>query len=367
MHVYDCMESSMLKKHFRYQLWLKRRNEKNLVRRTREKYYKKSKLTKQHIYNKNLKSTLFYNTARHSFTFQAPSVFSFLYNKDETINFFEKIINFISDKRNYRKNLFIDTAGIIRFTTDALMYLLAVISNLNEKFADKYYFSGNDPLDNSVRLKFRESGFCNFVKHRNKIDIRRNTEKIQIVTGDDCDTEVARQLTDFIRLKGTLDHSTTRFLYAMIIELMSNTHKHAYNRDDMILPRWYCYAEYDGNDIISFTFMDTGVGIPASVRKKFFEKIDFLGLKSESSYIVSALNGEFRTETGKPYRGKGLPKIKDICMQQKIKRLRIISNNADVCIEKGGVKQLKNKSLLRGTLYTWDISLKYLRGDTYAY
>lgn len=345
-----------------YKVWLKHRNEKNLIRRTREKYYRKRQLTKKYTYNALNKKTAS-KSGTYDTVFKAPLTFSFVENKEETIAFFEDLINFISDKRNFGKSLFIDISYIHQLTTDALMYLLAIVNNLNANFSKKYNFSGNAPNEESVRSKFNESGFYNFVKHRNDISLEYKSDKVQIVTGDNSNTEIAKQLSDFVSNKGGIPQTVNRFLYTTMIELMSNTHKHAYNNNDAILPRWYCFAEYDGDDIIVFTFMDTGAGIPSTVRKKFIEKIDILGLKGDSSYVTSALNGDFRTETGHYFRGKGLPKIKLFCKDRKIQNLRIITNKADVSIEGASVHSMENTKSLRGTLYRWEVSLQHLRGE----
>jgi len=108
--------------------------------------------------------------------------------------------------------------------------------------------------------------------------------------------------------------------------------------------------------------MDIGEGIPATVRKNFAEKIDFLKIKGEDKYVISALNGEFRTSTSKKYRGKGLPKIRKFCSEDKIQNMRIITNRADISVGQDSYESAELNIPLQGTLYYWQIDLANLKG-----
>lgn len=144
---------------------------------------------------------------------------------------------------------------------------------------------------------------------------------------------------------------------------MSNTHKHAYPEESEVLhTRWYCFAEYDKEETVSFSFMDTGAGIPATVKKNFTEKIDILGIKGEHKYVVSALDGEFRTATHEGHRGKGLPKIREFCTNKKIENLHILTNRADIVVFPNGYNSKDLHTPLCGTLYSWQINLQTLIG-----
>lgn len=144
---------------------------------------------------------------------------------------------------------------------------------------------------------------------------------------------------------------------------MLNTCQHAYNEGLKQTNSWYLYVENDGKKI-KFTFLDTGQGIPSTVKKKFWERIL---KKSDSEIISSALNGDFRTNTGYKYRGKGLPKIKDCVADHNLDNFFVVSNKA-ICelkyindnleIEK---KDLKNA--FSGTIYYWELEIKGDKND----
>lgn len=343
---------------------MRRRNEKELKRRTEKKKRIKAARTNEIKHNLEIKRSSTYNKVTKQIEFKAPLVFSFIKNPLETVAFFEEIINFITNKKNYGRNLFIDISNIKELTIDALMYLLAIVNNLNENFNNKYSFSGNFPKDPKIRERFHESGFYRFVKYRGKDPLIRNKDNVQIVSGENSDVDLAKRIASFVSSKAQVPQNYCRFIYCLLVELMSNTHKHAYNnRNRVLYPRWYCYAEYDENECISFTFMDTGEGIPSTVKKNFSEKLDILKIKEENKYVISALEGEFRTSTKKAYRGKGLPRIRDFCSSKKIKDMQIITNKANVVVKEHSYDGNDIPIPLTGTLYCWKIDLKKLKGE----
>lgn len=346
----------------KYRLWIKHRNEKNLKRRTAQKSAIKAKRTKVAEYNRSLKRTISYNEETRNYEFSAPLRFSFIKNPNETSDFFNQIIAFISNRNNFGKKIFIDISGIEELTIDALMYLLAIVNNLNENFRFKYRFSGNAPKDPAVRKLFNESGFYNYVKYQGNALLTQKSDTIQIVSGQNSDTDTAKQLSDFVSNRANVPQKVCRFIYVMMIELMSNTHKHAYNDSDILSPQWYCFAQCDSN-VVNFTFVDTGEGIPSTVRKNFAEKLDILRIKGECKYVTSALDGKFRTATNLLHRGKGLPKIREICASEKIKNMRIITNKADVLVEKDKYTSKSLNKAIRGTVYYWQIDLSSMKGE----
>lgn len=347
-----------------YKLWIKHRNDKNLKYRTSRKQRIKSKRTAEHLYNASLKKTNSYNAERKKYVFEAPLTFSFTKNADETTQFFRQLMNFITNRHNFGKSIYIDISKITVLTIDALMYLLAIVNNLNTNFYNKYSFSGNLPQNEYVRKLFVESGFFKYVKRQGMIPLAQNKDNIQILSGEDSSTSVAKSMSDFVSSLCGVSVKKCSFLYIMLIELMSNTKKHAYdNKANILTPHWYCFAEYDKVDTVCFTFMDTGAGIPSTVQKNFPEKIDILKIKGDDKYVISALDGEFRTATKQSYRGKGLPKIRSFCSNGKIKNMHIITNRANVLVRRNGFSSIGVTSPLQGTLYYWEIKLSDLKGE----
>lgn len=96
--------------------------------------------------------------------------------------------------------------------------------------------------------------------------------------------------------------------------------------------------------------------MPSTIRKNFHDIIsekfkNVIGNSNDSSLIMSALNGKFRTRTKQRYRGKGLPNIYKSYRDDKIiDKLKIISSMG--YIDQGNERTIEYK--FHGTLYTWE-------------
>lgn len=341
-----------------YRQWKVRQNKKNLRRRTRKKEIIRFRRSKQIMARVRAKA--------HTETFHAPEIFSFIQNPEGTTTFFEQLTSFIMEKRHFGQDLFIDISKIQFLSIDALMYLIAIVNNLNSKFKAKYTFRGNFPQDEKSKQLIRKAGFHHFVSYVGETPIERDADNVQIVSGDLVIPGIAKRICDFVMEKGKVTKRSCSFLYNMIIELMSNAHNHAYlstgENGEFLYRRWYCFADYDTvQNSILFTFMDTGEGIPSTVKKHGLEYIDFLGLKGDGAYVLSAMQGKLRrSQTKLPYRGKGLPRIYGTCLQNKIQNMRIISNHADVTINTKVQRSNELSHSLRGTLFYWSLDLSNL-------
>ena len=339
----------------RYREWKVRQNKKNLAIRTKKKEIIRMRRTKQIEVRRH--ATV--NTEK----FFAPDIFSLTRNPEETAEFFEKIVNFIIGKKSFAQDLFIDIAHIEYLSIDALMYLLAIVNNLNSKFKKNCRFRGNFPQDSKCRQLMRRSGFNKFVDYYGDEPIERSSDTVQIVSGDEVLPRTAKQICDFVIKRGNMTKKACSFLYNIIIELMSNSHNHAYSEkaEGILYSRWYCFADYDSaQDCIHFTFMDTGEGIPATVKRRGIEKLDILHLTNDCDYVISALRGDFnRSQTGLLHRGKGLPKIYNMRKENLIQDFQIISNHANVIADpqKPILSELKHP--LKGTLFYWNIKLSF--------
>lgn len=351
----------MDKKTQEYKEWIKWRNYKELIRRTQKKKWKKSADKRRIEDNTRLKQNHKTDTYSNPHSFVAPITFSFIENYHETNIFFQDILAFSNHKKSSKRMAFIDISKVSVLTIDALLYLIAIISDSNNSTRRHCSIAGNIPDNPLIRRKFEESGIYKFVKSSTNAPINRTVDNIQIISGETCNTLLAKRISDFIVEKTHIEPRECGFLYCIMIELMSNTHKHAYNIS-IKYPRWYCYVEYSKNEkLLRFTFMDTGEGIPATVRKNFKERIDLLNLTDENKYIISALSGEFRTSTRQSNRGKGLPSIKECCDKKYINNLKIISNYAEVSYSSDRLSGKDHKTLFRGTLFYWEIDLKRIK------
>ena len=98
--------------------------------------------------------------------------------------------------------------------------------------------------------------------------------KIQIQSGSESNGELVGQICEFVIRSGRqIDNLSTKRLYPMLVELMTNTKQHAYNDKGHMISNWYVFAE-DVGDEVRFVFLDTGVGIPNTLRYKIVEGLE---------------------------------------------------------------------------------------------
>lgn len=336
--------------------WLDRRSRKIAHKKSKSKQTKRCKGYREYGFNHSNEISNIKNKKRkrqnNEINFVAPVKFSLENNTAETMEFFDKIM---STKNNKRIGTVfnIDSSNVEDVSVDALMYLIAIINDVKYNSIFRYTFCGNFPKsDNAMRI-YKESGFMDFVQSNCNMVIPKSNS-IRIQRGDNNDPITAKQVCQFVQQNCFLNKIDTMPLYNILVEMMGNTRQHAYEKGMYDKAKcWYLYAEEE-QDNIKFVFLDTGLGIPATIQKKWTEKIPIINKDSE--FIKSALNGDFRTQTKMPNRGKGLPQISDsfksgllrdvfVCSGKGICRLNNTNNYS--------TNEMKYK--LSGTLFSWII------------
>lgn len=288
----------------------------------------------------------------------APKNLSIIENHDETLEYFIGLLGKVR-LRSYFHVIFCDLSQIELLTIDAVMYLIAIIMNLRGDKTNKTQVGGNAPKRHTPQKLFRESGFYNYVVSKSARYIRPENGRIfQIKTGINVNNDVLDELRDFVMFSCGVKESRPIFMdiYRILGEMMSNTQEHAYN-DGKYLNRWYIFVE-NSQSIIKFVFLDTGDGIPNTIRKKILEQLT----AKDYDYIFSALKGdECRSETGEPHRGTGLPYMYAMCQQGKFVRFRLESGNGVFLYESGVTKVFSTNSNIAGTLFYWEMAKGSLR------
>lgn len=332
----------------RKQFWDERSRKIAKRKKARKRYHQISSVTSKEELISNKKNDVIFNK-----TFKVPETFSFIQNMDETIAFFSNIYKQLNTSALNSKFL-IDSIKVNFVTTDVLMYLIALMRNFKTCRLRMYSFYGNYPKELEAQQVYIESGFLKFVKSKSK-SLPENSEKMAIISGKRNDAVSAGRICQFVCDKFKVGKGYTKDLYDTLIEMMSNVFYHAYNEErDIMIPEWYMYAEYKDNKI-DFVFLDTGVGIARTVRKhSLYEKvISKIGVASEARLIKSALDGDFRTQTGERNHGKGLPHIAKFAHDDKVDCFHILSGKG-YCLYVAGqhgflTKELKDR--INGTIY----------------
>lgn len=346
---------------YKRKIWLDDHSRKIQKEKSRIKQLKKQQ--GQRIYEKNRQrhEQRIQQTVQHQdIKCIAPETFSFRDNCEETAAFFKDVL----EKRDGLS--IVDTAIINidfnlvkKLSVDALMFLIAVMYDTRNCNNKHIIFKGNFPKYNEANRIFNTSGFTNYVKTKSA-EIQPISNNIQISNGMNSDPKLVGKICKYIHSNSNLTRINTMPLYNLISELMNNTKDHAYGEgyiSDYSKNSWYLFSEKRDNKII-FVFLDTGVGIPKTVYKKWHEKIKFV--TSDSYLIKTALEGAYRTETGLQNRGRGLPQILDCCQSGLIDNAYVYSGKGYCVINKrnGNVIQaFETKNALFGTLFSWEVKI----------
>lgn len=339
----------MRKNNPKYKLWLKRR-QKHL-----EKKRKKNNVRKCNSnINRHQTSNLSKNNNQEEYRITAPKNFSIKDNTAEVSEFFDKIIKFTNSRKNNTYIMF-DLSMVEQITADAILYLLAVMRDLQKLGVTRHHFSGNLPKNKNAKDYIVQSGFLDYVKSDINKD-NNNNQCIKIMSDNKHEQKYIKTICDFVNNCANTTKKDTRFLYVLINEMMLNTCQHAYESKSAKLNRWYLFVQKEMN-VIKFTFLDIGLGIPKTVRKSFKEIV----WPTESSIISSALNGDPRTQTKLDFRGRGLPKIKDCVYKNKLNNFTIISNKGYCSlVEEDGkqlIKETEMKKPIVGTIFYWEMNI----------
>lgn len=292
----------------------------------------------------------------------APRVLSLLENREETLQFFEQAINKIKDcKKN--GELYFNLHNVEEITIDAVMYITALVNSQKRARAFGISFSGNRPKGARARSLMSRSGFFDFVYSNDVRDIEQDDRNIRISSGKDVDGALASRICDFVCGSLVEDLVATKGLYKIIMELMTNTKQHAYNGYPASAgDSWYVFAEDVGGSV-KIVFLDTGDGIPKTIRKTLGENLSAVIAdvgwaveKKDAGYIASALRGESRTETKEKHRGKGLPEICESVCNGHITGLSILSG-LGMCrvMDTGEIIEENLSTPFYGTLFMWDV------------
>lgn len=287
---------------------------------------------------------------------RAPKILSVFNNSTETLNFFDEVKVKIRSL-NYKDNLFFDLSGIEIVSVGAIMYLIAMIKNTKRVKAMGINCAGNVPREPMARTIFETCGFYTYVSPQYNFKRPASNDHINITRGKEAAPEIAGNICEFVHAHSHCDRIATKALYKMILELMANTKQHAYTNNKEMDNNWYVYVE-DCDKYLRFVFLDTGSGIPNTIRTKgILEKVKNYFSLNDAYFIASALRGELRSETGLSYRGKGLPEIYNKVVSRYISEFSIVSGYGKCMVdENGDISESNFENELKGTMLCWKLN-----------
>lgn len=347
------------------------------------------RLAQAHFLNKQVVPKYLMNTL----VILAPANFSLFTNYDEVVGFFNECISCIEKcgkaEDIYQININLQDTKIISIET--IMYLIGMASN---KYSKSVRFVLNPPNDEKLKKFILSTGIEKYIYKGDELDVLINNDYFSIKSGSKSDGEIAKAMCDFVNKILNTDMKYSKFLYDMLIEMMTNTEHHAFIHEapigsakgsvsikkaseyidkksepvqkEIFQNQWFIFVE-DDIDCIKFTFLDMGKGIPAtmkafliSVRSIMTTDINIMDMNNDSQLIAKTLReGNFVTRTEKANRGKGLPEVfAHYSEHKKTSNFRVMSGKGlctfnDDDRNNAILHDLKQK--FRGTLFYWEI------------
>lgn len=292
---------------------------------------------------------------------KAPKIFSITKNRLEVLHFLEQL----KQCREKKKKTLVRLDGVEELSTDAILVLLSSMVHFQ---VERVEFNGTRPKDPTIHQKLADSGF--FIQLYQKSHILKEQYSFKKITG--ClythgqkafDSELADNLVKHASETVWGEARRCPGIHKTLLELMHNTYDHAgLTKGDQ---HWWVSVEHDPtNKEVTFAFIDFGVGIFRSLANKgphepLYGAMDlirqkFPGVTKDVEKLRLILEGKVQlSQSNIYYRGKGLAKIYDHFLNDKIASLFIMSNHAFVDAEKQEFSTLKEEFI--GTFISFKI------------
>lgn len=289
----------------------------------------------------------------------APKDFSFLNKTDEIILFIIRLEECLIKK----EKVFVNLRPVEYIDHSAITVLLSILNLFKQK---KVGFNGNYPKNKTAYDLLLYSGFFKALYERDNIITYTIGKPNQMFTK--INRKVIPELGYYIMSEiGLTIHGEKKSYKGMqrvLLELMMNTNNHAV-LDKNGHERWCLSVNHDKiKKKVTFSFVDFGVGIFESLKHKpsnslwsgFVEVIKTnFGFLQNHQLLKLLLNGEIhQTVTGKPFRGKGIPGIKQVADKNQISNLYVITNDAFGDVNNNIYKKLDVP--FSGTFVAWEIN-----------
>lgn len=291
---------------------------------------------------------------------KVPKLFSFIENPEE-VSLFISRLSLLYDKR---EKVLIKMKEVERINYCAIGVLLSILLQFKKRGIS---IMGDLPKSEKVRKKLKNSGFFKELsnttdqKHKRTFQVG-NEEGHQTIGYKRVQSKIAGRIVEEASYTAFLSTEPCKGVYRVLIELMQNTTNHADPKQEGGKHWWLSVNHNSKEEKVVFVFLDYGVGILESLKKKsfteqFYESIGKLFRENLSNHerLQKILNGDlFATSTNQSFRGKGLPGIKEALDRNYISNLHVITNNVFGCVDEQKFIELPKS--FSGTLVYWELS-----------
>jgi hypothetical protein len=293
---------------------------------------------------------------------EAPEVLSVVRNPEQVASFIEQLRSAF-DKR---RPVFVVLLHVRELDYDGLVVLLSILVRFKAK---KIPFNGNSPSNKKARRLLDESRFFDHLLPRKFKD--KDTYTLQSASSifthaSTCvDSTLGERLIADAAVTVWGERRRCSGVQRTLIELMQNTNNHAASSGEEDKHWWLSVYHNQEKKLVTFSFVDYGVGVFRSLRSKqpnqsFYGALEHLLDKfrfgGEAEVLRQILEGELhRTASGKYYRGKGLPGIYEKYSEGKIANLAMVTNNVYYNSRTNEFRKLEHE--FQGTFVSWELNM----------
>ncbi|MGM9508577.1 hypothetical protein ACS5NO_12650 [Larkinella sp. GY13] len=292
----------------------------------------------------------------------APANLSFKHNPEQLLFFIQRLRKAFEKRDKVYVHLF----KVQTLDYDAIVALLSIMVRFK---ALRIGFQGDLPINRTAKQILIDSGFFDGLNRTFNDQARyRIGDKNQIICTHAFKTVDSSQTAKLIEQAAVfLWHEKRRCtgVQRALVELMQNTTDHADPNKPADKHWWLSMYLDQAEHKACFAFIDFGVGIFKSLETKpLSDKFAnwqstmqrFFKFADNSDLLRLMLNGAFHsTVTGKHYRGKGLPGLKETMDRNQLSNLHVISNDVYADVENNAYRILENH--FDGTFVCWEVTI----------
>lgn len=340
---------------------LRRRSQKTLRRKKKKKRiikHERRSLQGKSVFEANILK----RQNEYDCRIEAPKNLSFLDNPQEVVTFIEKLEECLENK----KTVFVILKKVKSIDYGGVTVLLSVMIKFNES---RIKFNGDFPEDLLIKNIIINSGFFDHFgkksENRSRYTIGRSN---QILTHAEKNVTASIGLPIMEEASRTIwgEKKALKGLQRALLELMQNTNNHAVKSEKGEKHWWLSVNHDEKNKVVSFVFMDHGIGIFSSLydkprESKWYKWEDKMGVGSapkekNNQLLKNLLEGTMHaTVTGESFRGKGIPALKEVLNRGQISGLHVITNNVFANVDND--EYLLMSKSFNGTFYYWEIDV----------
>ena len=276
----------------------------------------------------------------------APSNFT-IQNLDQVLVFLQKTERQCNETS--ARILKVNLDSVEQIDSYAICLLLSMLNRMSYK---NISYWGTYPALQEPREFIIESGFLDVMKTNIKRPSKKRLANLIFMIGkESVDShrigKAVRESMEFI----TGHEEYYPPVYDDMLEISANSVEHANMKVQD--KNWLVSITFE-QDKVHYILTDTGLGILATLKKKFTQKVADATIKPDAQILYDVFHKAYQSATGEINRYKGLPIILESFEEGHVSDLVVVTNKVLYDFEKNTSRELKHG--YRGVLYSWTVS-----------